>query len=105
MNAAQRLAGESGVRPRLVTASAGNHGKALAYAARRLDLPLIVFIARDAPRAKVDAIRAAGADLRACPDYDAAEREAKAYAASGQAVYVSPYSHPDVIAGAGTIGL
>ena len=105
VNAAQRLAAESGARPRLVTASAGNHGRALAYAARMLGLPLLVFIAADAPRAKIDAIRAAGADLRACPDYDAAEREAKAYATSGQAVYVSPYSHPDVIAGAGTIGL
>jgi threonine dehydratase len=105
INAAQRLAGGSDPRPRLVTASAGNHGKALAFAARMLDLPLLVFIAADAPRAKIDAIRAAGADLRPCPDYDAAEREAKAYAATGEAVYVSPYSHPDVIAGAGTIGL
>ena len=91
--------------PRLVTASAGNHGRALAHAARALGLPLTVFIAANAPRAKVDAIRAAGAVLHECRDYDEAERKAKAHAAGGGGLYISPYSHPDVIAGAGTIAL
>ena len=95
----------AGGPPRLVTASAGNHGRALAHAARALGLPLTVFIAANAPRAKADAIRAAGAKLRACGDYDVAERQAKAHAAGGGGLYISPYSHPDVIAGAGTIGL
>jgi threonine dehydratase len=90
---------------RLVTASAGNHGRALAFAARELGLPLTVFIAANAPRAKVDAIRAAGAELRPAADYDEAERQAKAHAAGGNGLFISPYSHPDVIAGAGTIGL
>jgi threonine dehydratase len=91
-------------RPSLVTASAGNHGKALAHACRALDVPLTVFVAADAPRAKLDAIRAAGARLELCASYDEAERQAKAHAATG-ALYISPYSHPDVIAGAGTIML
>ena len=103
-NAALRVR-EAGGEPRLVTASAGNHGRALAFAAHALDLPLTVFIAADAPRAKVDAIRAAGATLTECRDYDAAERQAKAHAAGGGGLFISPYSHPDVIAGAGTIAL
>src|ERR671912_3018305 len=70
-----------------------------------LALPLVVFIASNAPRAKIDAIRAAGADLRECASYDAAEGQAKEYAAAGHGIFISPYSHPDVIAGAGTIGL
>src|SRR4029079_18327475 len=70
-----------------------------------LDLPLTVFIAADAPRAKIDAIRAAGAELRECRDYDEAEREGKRHAATGAGLFISPYSHPDVIAGAGTVGL
>ena len=94
-----------GEPPRLVTASAGNHGRALACAARALRLPLTVFIAADAPRAKVDAIRTTGAELRECADYDAAERQAKEFAAGGGGLFISPYAHPDVIAGAGTIGL
>lgn len=105
LNAAQRFADEASTDQRLVTASAGNHGRALAHAASLFDLPLVVFVAEDAPRAKVDAIARSGAELRLCPDYDQAERQAKAFAASGGGTYISPYSHPDVIAGAGTIGL
>ena len=105
LNAAQRFAESATADQRLVTASAGNHGRALAYAAGMFDIPLIVFIAADAPRAKIDAIARSGAELRRCADYDAAERQAKAFAAAGGGVYISPYSHPDVIAGAGTIGL
>jgi threonine dehydratase len=101
-NAALKLT--RGSQMRLVTASAGNHGRALAYAARTLNLPLTVFIAENAPRAKVDAIRAAGATLEPCASYDDAERRAKAHTSTG-AVFISPYSHPDVIAGAGTIML
>lgn len=92
-------------RQRLVTASAGNHGRAMAYAARALNLPLTVFIAATAPAAKIEPIRASGADVRTCRDYDEAERAAKEYAAGGNGLFISPYSHPDVIAGAGTIGL
>ena len=106
-NAAMRVRerADDGNDLRLVTASAGNHGRALAYAARALGLPLTVFIAANAPRVKVDAIRAAGAELRECRDYDEAERQAKLHAAEGGGIFISPYSHPDVIAGAGTIGI
>lgn len=104
-NAVQRFSAEAAAGQRLVTASAGNHGRALAYACRMFDLPLVVFIARDAPRAKIDAIAGSGAELRPCASYDEAEAAAKAFAASGGGIYISPYSHPDVIAGAGTIGL
>jgi threonine dehydratase len=89
-------------RPALVTASAGNHGRALAHAARLAGLPLIVYASSHAPRVKLEAMRAEGADLRLCDDYDDAERRAKAH---GGAVFISPYAHPDVIAGAGTVGL
>jgi threonine dehydratase len=104
-NAVERFSLEAPVGHCLVTASAGNHGRALAYAAALFDLPLTVFIAAGAPRAKVDAIERSGAELVRCPDYDTAEREAKTFAREGGGVFISPYSHPDVIAGAGTIGL
>jgi threonine dehydratase len=88
-----------------VTASAGNHGRALAYAAREAGMRLTVYAPEHAPRTKLEAIRELGAELRPCRDYDEAEIRAKEHGASGEALFISPYSHPDVIAGAGTIGL
>jgi threonine dehydratase len=106
INAVQKLVDERGGDiPPLVTASAGNHGRALAHAARTAGLALTVYVPRDAPRTKLDAIRATGAILEPCVDYDDAERRAKADAKVRGALYISPYSHPDVIAGAGTIAL
>lgn len=108
LNAALRLleTGDAGATPQLVTASAGNHGRALALAAERLGLACIVFTPASAPEAKKNAIRRHGAVLHGeCDDYDAAEKQAREYAAAEGGVYISPYNHPDVIAGAGTIGL
>ena len=96
--------GDAGRTP-LVTASAGNHGRALAYAAHAAGIPLTVYVPINAPRTKIDAIRTLGADLRTCADYDTAEAEAKAHGRDGRALFISPYSHPDIIAGAGTVGL
>ena len=89
----------------VVTASAGNHGRALAEAARETRRPCVVFTPRRAPRAKLDAIVAAGARLEAVAnDYDAAESAARAFARQHGATFISAYNHPAVIAGAGTIG-
>jgi threonine dehydratase len=97
----------TGVRARrLVTASAGNHGRGLAWAARTSSPPVVVFTPRNAPATKLDAIRDLGADLRAvADDYEGAERLAKEFADDTGAMYLSPYSHPDLIAATGTIAL
>jgi len=89
----------------LVTASAGNHGRALAFAAAARGIPLTVYAPEKAPRTKLDAIRALGADLHLCADYDDAERCAKEHGRRGDATYISPYSHDDIVAGAGTTAL
>ncbi len=106
LNAAMRLHDGRGRDATIVTASAGNHGRAIAWAAERLGMRAIVFTPRDAPKAKTDAIRRHGADLRAdAASYEDAERLAKAWAAESGDTFISPYDHPDVIAGAGTIGI
>jgi threonine dehydratase len=98
--------GERGENSPIVTASAGNHGAALASAARELDVPLTIYVPRTAPRAKLDRLRGARITIVAdCANYDEAEARALAASANGDGVFVSPYNHPDVIAGAGTIGL
>jgi threonine dehydratase len=88
-----------------VTASAGNHGRALAFAAHALDVPLTVFVPRTAPRAKQDFIRRHGATLELCDSYDEAEIRARAFAQERGVPYISPYNNADVIAGAGTVAL
>lgn len=106
LNAALRHVERLGRKgPPIVTASAGNHGRALAYAAESLGLRLTVYVPRDAPRAKRDAIVRHGAELTLVDTYDEAERSAKHHAAAGGSIYISPYADADVIAGAGTIAL
>jgi len=105
-NAVMKLAAASGNHPpSIVTASAGNHGRAMAHAAAAAGLHLTVYAPENAPKTKLDAIRGAGAELRLCRDYDEAERRAKEHGARGIGVFISPYAHPDVIAGAGTVAM
>ncbi len=105
MNAAMRIV-ESGQTTTIVTASAGNHGRAIALAAEELGLKCVVFTPANAPEAKRNAIRRHGAELHSdCADYDIAEQKAKEFARHLGVDYLSPYNHPDVIAGAGTIGV
>jgi threonine dehydratase len=89
----------------VVTASAGNHGRAIALAAETLGLRATVFAPRDAPKAKLAAIELHGAELRREATYDDAERAAREFARSAGLAFISPYNHTDVIAGAGTIAL
>ena len=101
-----RLERGSPALARLVTASAGNHGRGLAAAAEAFHLPLTVFTPADAPEAKLTAIARHGAELRAdSRDYDEAERRAKAFATETGAAFISPYNDADVIAGAATVAL
>ena len=106
LHAVLTLAGPVDSRPRLVTASAGNHGLALATAASALGATLLVFAPRMAPRAKLDRMRQPGVTVDTdSADYDEAETRAIGAAADGAGVYISPYNHPAVIAGAGTVAL
>ncbi len=103
---AARLERSAQAPAQLVTASAGNHGRALAAAAETFSLPLVVFTPANAPQTKLAAIRRHGATLRAeAVDYDDAERRAKAFAANTGGDFISPYNDADVIAGAATIAL
>jgi threonine dehydratase len=97
---------DEGVRARgLVTASAGNHGQAVALAARMLGCAATVYVPCSAPETKKARIRQHGAELREVDGtYDDAAREARAAAESGLH-FVHPFSDPDVVAGQGTVGL
>ena len=90
----------------LVTASAGNHGQGVAYAARLVNAEAIVFASEHAVAAKVEAMRGLGAQVRLVPGgYEAAEKAAQAFAAESGATWISAYNDGQVIAGQATLGL
>ena len=105
LNALMRFGPAAAGVAHVVTASAGNHGRAIAVAAATLGMQATVFAPRDAPQTKLTAIRRLGAQLRLESSYDAAERAAQAFARTEGVRFVSPYNDADVIAGAGTIAL
>ena len=86
----------------VVTASAGNHGAAMALVCRRLGVRLTAVVGRTAPEVKRAAIAALGAELVVeGADYDEAERAARELARARGARFVSPFDDDDVIAGNG----
>lgn len=90
----------------VVTASTGNHGRALAHAARGLGVRAVVCLSRLVPENKVAAIRALGAEVRLCGQSqdDAMEQVARAVAEQGM-TEIPPFDDPAVVAGQGTLGL
>ena len=90
----------------VVTASAGNHGKAVAYGAQKLGFHAKIVVPTRAPRVKVDGIRQFGAELVLYGEtYDQAEKKAKQLAAQEGRLFISPYNDEKIVAGHGTAGL
>ncbi len=89
----------------VVAASAGNHGQAVAWAAREVGVSSTIFMPEDAPMAKVDATRSYGAEVvLAGSGYDEAQEAARERVEAG-ATLVHAFEDEVVIAGQGTLGL
>ncbi len=100
------LAALAGAGPgaRVVTASAGNHGLGVAWAAAALGVEAVVVVPETASPAKLAALAALPIEVvRHGRGYDEAEAHALALSTQG-ARYVSPYNDTDVIAGQATLG-
>ena len=90
----------------VIAASAGNHGQAVARAARQLGIQATVYMPEDAPMSKVEATRSYGAEtVLAGAGFDEALTEALARATETGATFVHAFEDEAVIAGQGTIGL
>ncbi|HLB20921.1 MAG TPA: pyridoxal-phosphate dependent enzyme [Solirubrobacteraceae bacterium] len=89
----------------LVAASAGNHARAVAQAARIAGVGCEVFMPRDAVVSKVAAVERLGARVRLGGSVEEALELAAADAARTGAALIHPFDDADVIAGQGTIGL
>jgi len=84
--------------------SSGNHGRALAWAARRAGVKATLFMPQDIYPVKLEACRAEGAEVVLCESRFAAE-DACAQAVEAGAVLIHPYDSERTIEGAGTVGL
>ncbi|SFA83598.1 threonine dehydratase [Rhizobium sp. NFR07] len=97
---------EAARRRGLVTASTGNHGRAVAYAARELGVPATICMSSLVPTNKVEAIRALDAEIRIVgTSQDDAQEEVERLVQSRSLTPIPPFDDVDVVAGQGTIGL
>ncbi len=98
--------GEPERRAGVVAASAGNHGQAVAWAAREAGIPATIFMPQDAPMAKVEATRSYGGETVLVGEgFDEAVAAAAAHVHASGATLVHAFEDERVIAGQGTIGL
>ena len=90
----------------VLAASSGNHGQGVALAAQMLGVPATIYVPDDTPHKKLRGMAQLGAEVVTVPGgYGAAEEAALATARGSDAVWVSAYNDPDIIAGAGTLAL
>ncbi|RWC89715.1 MAG: hydroxyectoine utilization dehydratase EutB [Mesorhizobium sp.] len=90
----------------VVAASTGNHGRALAHAARLDGIRAVICMSRLVPDNKLDAIRRLGAEIRIVGNsQDDAQKEVEKLVGEQGLVMLPPFDHPDIIAGQGTLGL
>ncbi len=104
-NAVFSLSAEEAARG-VLTHSSGNHGAALALAARNRGIPAIIVMPHNAPGVKRRAVESYGARVVACePTVVSREETAERERTATEATFVHPYDNPRVIAGAGTAAL
>ncbi|MES0097429.1 hydroxyectoine utilization dehydratase EutB [Mesorhizobium sp. M0019] len=90
----------------VVAASTGNHGRALAYAARLQGIHATICMSRLVPQNKLDEIRRLGAEIRIVGNsQDDAQREVERLVAEEGLIMLPPFDHPAIVAGQGTLGL
>ncbi|HWC56851.1 MAG TPA: threonine ammonia-lyase [Sphingomicrobium sp.] len=90
----------------VIAASAGNHAQAVAYHAKRLGIPAVIVMPEPTPTVKVTQTAGHGAEVVLHGDmFDDAYAHAKELALEKGYVFVHPFDDPQIIAGAGTVGL
>jgi len=97
---------QSELKKGLVTASSGNHGLSVAYAAKLYGAKAVVIVLENAVKEKVEAIESYGAEVvKHGKDYEEAYLKALEIQKKTRTTFVHPFNDPYVIAGQGTIGL
>ncbi len=96
LNASERQRG-------VITHSSGNHAQAVALAAKLLGIKAVVVMPENAPKVKVEAVKAYGAEVHFCEANIQARQEAvERIQAKNHALFIPPYDHPHIITGQAT---
>ncbi|MDA4129111.1 MAG: pyridoxal-phosphate dependent enzyme [Thaumarchaeota archaeon] len=93
------------LRSGFVTVSAGNHGQAVAWCAKKLGADCTVYVPNDALRRKVESMESMGAKIIRRPHREIMESMADDRMGKLGMTYIHPFGDPYVVAGQGTVGL
>ena len=89
--------------PGICTHSSGNHGQAVALAAKQRGVPAFIVMPKNAPKVKVTGVRSHGAEVILCePNLEARVSTANSVLERTGATFIHPFDNPNVIAGQGT---
>ncbi|MBS3794745.1 MAG: threonine/serine dehydratase [Candidatus Thorarchaeota archaeon] len=89
----------------VITASSGNHGQAVGLAAAELGINATIVVPEHVSKSKLKKIKQFDVNVIKRGSYEEVEPLAKQLAQDKELTYVSPYNHPDIIAGQGTVAL
>lgn len=104
--ALNRMMVDEGRHRRVAAASGGNHGIAVAYAARELGLGADVFVPASCPSEKRRLIEQSGAQLHIVEKpFQLVDELCRSFASESGALYLHPYDDPEIVAGQGTVAL
>jgi threonine dehydratase len=102
--ATNRILSQAVPKSGVIAASGGNHGAAVAYAARRLGYPAEIYVPEISPRAKVERLRSYGAQVSIVgSSFAEAQQACELRAAETGALVVHAFDQSEVVAGQGTI--
>lgn len=100
---AVRMLGED-AEPGLCTHSSGNHGQAVALAAKQRGVQAYIVMPKNAPNVKIEGVRSHGAEVILCePNLNARISTANSVLERTGATFIHPFDNPNVIAGQGTV--
>ena len=90
----------------VIAASAGNHAQGVALSAKQLGLKALIVMPQNTPSIKVDAVRGFGGEvLLHGANFDEAKAKAIELSKSKHMTFITPFDHPLVIAGQGTLAM
>ncbi|WP_100644442.1 serine/threonine dehydratase [Alteromonas facilis] len=98
-----KLAEQDKLPKHIVANSSGNHAQAVAYAAKKFNIPATIYAAQNISPIKAAATQSYGAELKCYPTRQEADAAVAEASQRSGCIWIPPFNHPDIIAGQGTV--